>query len=146
LKNTFLDYKVVVVPEISQMQLALIGDNNRHILLAYNEDYTEDIEAFLGKIMASVQVNMLSDCLILRGGSDTPLPPFSQIAMAHTIQKVVLFGFKPLDIGLNVEPRLYTPFTLNGCTFVFANPLSKITTPETKKALWECLKQIFGNG
>ncbi len=146
MKNTFLDYKIIVVPEISQMQNALVGENSKHILLAYNDDYSEDIETFLGKIMASVQVNMLSDCLILRGGSDIALPPFSQLAIAHIIKTVVIFGIKPQDLGLNVEPLLYEPFMLNGYTFVFANPLSKINTPETKKALWECLKKIFNNG
>jgi hypothetical protein len=143
LKNTFLDYKVFVVPEIDQMQDRLVGENLKQILIIYNDAYSEETEAFLSKIMASVQINMLSDCLILRGGDDVQYPLFSQIATTHSIKKALIFGLKGTDLGLNITPTLYMPFTLNQCAFLFANPLSKITTPETKKALWESLKQIF---
>ncbi len=146
MKNTYLDYKVFVVPEIDQTSVAVSGENNQHILIGCLSENNAELDTFLEKIIGSAKLNLKTDCLLIKVQDNETLLPFSQLSAHHVLKKALFFGIKPKNLGLNIDTPQYLPFHLNDCTFLFADPLSKIASSnELKKALWNCLQQLFLN-
>jgi hypothetical protein len=144
LKNTHLDYKVFVLPEFHQTDLDVSGENKQHILIGYTHENNAELDAFLEKIIGSAKLNLKADCLLIKMQENAPNFAFSQISMQHSVKKALFFGINPKSLGLNIDTPTYLLFHLNDCTFLFADPLSKIfTSNELKKALWHCLQQLF---
>ena len=144
LKTGYLDYKIFVAPELSEISNALIGEKKKHILVAYFDEKNPEMDAYIEKIMSAAKIHLSTDCLVFKYFADKSMPSFSQIVHKNTIDKVLLFGISPTDFGLNITPPQYMPFVFSGSTFLFADKLSVInTSPEKRKALWDCIKTIF---
>ena len=144
LKTGYLDYKVFVIPEFSEISAMLSGENQKHILIGFADENNPEMDAFLDKIMTAASLHIPTDCLLLKRLKGEALPSFSQIQNKNTINKAVLFGISPKDLGLKITPPQYFPTEFNNCTFLFIDNLSKInTSPQLKKDLWSCLKEMF---
>lgn len=144
MKNSYLGYKVFVVPEFDQTGTHISGENARHILLGILSENNAELDAFLEKIISATKLSLKTDCLLINIVDKEHFPSFSQISAHHTIEKAVFFGLKPKDIGLNIETPQYQALLFNDCTFLFADPLSKIFySAELKKSLWACLQKMF---
>ena len=142
-----MDFSVYPTPDLKNFREHLSGDNQAHVLVGFLNEQQASLVDFLEKIIGATQLNLQKDCLILRGrleGDKMALPNFSDLKNERGIQKAVLFGIRPQDLGLNIAAPLYYPFVFNGCVFLFAEKLSAIETSKDKKgALWTCLQQIF---
>ena len=146
MKTGYLDYKVFVIPELSEISAMLSGENQKHILIGFTDENNPEMDAFLDKILTAAKLHIPTDCLLLKRLGDEALPSFSQIFNKNTIDKAVLFGILPKDLGLKITPPQYLPIEFNNCTFLFIDNLSKINnSPELKRDLWSCLKEIFKN-
>jgi hypothetical protein len=144
LKNTHLDYKVFVLPEFHQTDINVSGENNQHILIGCNDENNPELDAFLEKIIGSAKLSLKTDCLLLKLKDNETNLAFSQFTTPYTFKKALFFGIKPKNLGLNIDTPPYLPFHLNDCAFLFVDPLSKIFhSSELKKALWNCLQQLF---
>jgi hypothetical protein len=144
LKTSFLDYQIFLTPELSEFSAQLAGANARQVLVGFFDEQSDEREEYLKKIMGAAKLNLLEDCLILRGSLDTKFPSFAHIQAAHPIQKVVLFGINPLDLGLNLTMPLYQPIVFAQTTFLFVDKLSTIeASKERRAALWACLQRLF---
>jgi hypothetical protein len=144
LKNSFLNYKIFPILELSEFSAQLEGANARQVLIGFFDEQSSEREDYLKKIMSAAKLNLLEDCLILRGSLETKFPNFVSMQDAHVIQKAVLFGIKPTDIGLNLDMPLYQPVVFNNCTFLFVDKISVIEpSKERRAALWACLQRIF---
>ena len=144
MKTGYLDYKVFVIPEFSEISAMLSGENQKHILIGFTDENNPEMDVFLDKIMTAASLHIPTDCLLLKRLKGEALPSFSQIQNKNTINKAVLFGISPKDLGLKITPPQYFPTEFNNCTFLFIDNLSKInTSPQLKKDLWSCLKEMF---
>lgn len=144
MKTTFLDYQIFPTPELSKFSAQLEGENERQVLVGFFDEQSVEREDYLKKIIGAAKLNLLEDCLILRGSLETKFPSFVQMQNAHSIQKAVLFGIKPSDIGLNLEIPPYQPIVFNNCTFLFVDKISIIEpSKERRAALWACLQRMF---
>jgi hypothetical protein len=144
LKTSFLDYQIFPTPELSKFSAQFEGANTRQVLVGFFDEQSIEREDYLKKIIGAAKLNLLEDCLILRGSLETQFPSFIQIKNAHPVQKVVLFGIKPSDIGLNLEIPPYQPIVFNNCTFLFVDKISIIEpSKERRAALWACLQRMF---
>jgi hypothetical protein len=144
LKNSFLNYKIFPTPELSEFSAQLAGANNRQILVGFFDEQSVEREDYLKKIMSAAKLNLLEDCLILRGSHETKFPSFIDMQHAHLVQKAIFFGIKPSDLGLNLEIPPYQPILFNKCVFLFVDKISVIEpSKERRAALWACLQKIF---
>lgn len=152
MKNSYLDYKIFVSPELSQISSTLSGDNKRFILIGYKDEQNTEMEAYLQKILSAAQLDLAHDCLVLKSTEGQPLPSFAQISHKNTIEKALLFGIFPNDLGLNInvpkgtnaDPQ-YIPFEFRGCTFLFTDKLSDIQpSPHKRKDLWDSIRSLMG--
>jgi hypothetical protein len=144
LKNSFLNYKIFPTPELSEFSAQLEGANGRQVLVGFFDEQSVEREDYLKKIMSAAKLNLLEDCLILRGSHETKFPSFTDIQHAHPVQKAVFFGIQPSDLGLNLEIPPYQPILFNKCVFLFVDKISVIEpSKERRAALWACLQKIF---
>ncbi len=124
----------------------LSGENQKHILIGFTDENNPEMDVFLDKIMTAATLHIPTDCLLLKRFEGEVLPSFSQILNKNTSNKAVLFGIPPKDLGLKITPPQYLPIEFNDTTFLFIDSLSKINvSPELKKDLWSCLKEMFKN-
>ena len=144
MKTTFLDYQIFQTPELPEFSAQLDGNNTRQVLVGFFDEQSAEREEYLKKIMAAAKLNLLEDCLILRGSLDTKFPSFANLSNVHPIQKAVLFGINPLDLGLNLAIPMYQPLIFNKTAFLFVDKLSVIEpSKERREALWKCLQRLF---
>ncbi|MDZ7881067.1 MAG: hypothetical protein U5L45_25600 [Saprospiraceae bacterium] len=144
MKNSFLDYQIFPTPELNEFSAQLTGTNIRQVLVGFFDEQSVEREDYLKKIMSAAKFNLPEDCLILRGSHETKFPSFIDLKRTHNVDKAVLFGIKPSDLGLNLEIPLYQPIVFNKCVFLFVDKISVIEpSKERRAALWVCLQKIF---
>lgn len=144
MKTTLLDYQIFPTPELSEFSAQLDGQNARQVLVGFFDEQSIEREDYLKKIIGAAKLNLLEDCLILRGSLDTSFPSLANLKTTHSIQKAILFGVNPLDLGLNLVVPLYQPTIFNGTTFLFVDKLSVVEgSKERRAALWTCLQRLF---
>jgi hypothetical protein len=144
LKTTLLDYQIFSTPELSEFSAQLDGQNARQVLVGFFDEQSAEREDYLKKIIGAAKLNLLEDCLILRGSRGTKFPSMANLKTVHSIQKAVLFGINPLDLGLNLTIPLYQPTVFNGIIFLFVDKLSVVeASKERRAALWTCLQRLF---
>jgi hypothetical protein len=144
LKTSFLDYQIFPTREWGEFSAQIEGANAREILVGFFDEQSIEREEYLKKIIGAAKLNLLEDCLILRGSLETKFPSMAQMHNAHGIKQAVLFGIKPKDIGLNLEMPPYQPVVFNNCTFLLVDKISIIEpSTERRKALWTCLQRMF---
>jgi hypothetical protein len=144
LKNTYLDYKVFVLPDFHQTDAVVAGENDKHILIACIHENNAELDVFLEKVIGSAKLNLKTDCLLIKMPDNESIIAFSKISTQYPIKKALFFGITPKSVGLNVDCPTYFPFLLNDCAFLFVDPLSKIiNNNDLKKALWNCLQRVL---
>jgi hypothetical protein len=144
LKTSFLDYQIFQTPELDEFSAQLEGANARQVLVGFFDEQSTEQEDYLKKIMSAAKLNLLEDCLILRGSLETKFPSFAQIQNAQVVKKAVFFGINPSDLGLNLVIPPYQPIVFSNCTFLFVDKISIIEpSKERRAALWACLQRMF---
>ncbi len=130
-----------VVPKVKYL-----GENQKNIaLFIQNEN-----EAYLNEELFNLLTNILNACKL--GMQDVslinlisyPSLTFSDWQTAMKIERSVVFGIAPEQLGLNDIPP-YQLVTVNGTTLLFSDELSLIGSDKVLKArLWAGLKQLLG--
>lgn len=144
MKTTLLDYQIFSTPELNEFSAQLEGQNARQVLVVFFDEQSAEREEYLKKIIGAAKLNLLEDCLILRGALDTKFPSMANLKTAHSLQKAVFFGINPVDVGLNLTIPLYQPTVFGGVVFLFVDKLSVVEgSKERRAALWTCLQRLF---
>jgi len=130
------------MPDAAQTLAQCSGNAQSKVFVCFPDD--ENVpDQLLEKILAAVNLKFPEDLLILR---KTPNEPFSFSALMSRVQleKILVFGLAPQQLGLQIIVHNYQPFQLNNCTFLFADDLKIIAADKLLKVrLWEALKHIF---
>ncbi len=147
MKNNFIDFPLFVVPEIDPKQC--LGANNEQVLVVYQVTAArEDLEAFLGKILTAVQLDIQKDVALL---AITPGTSFSlsRLRRQVPVRKAIFFGVEPGAVGLHCAGRRYAPLAFSDFTCVFADELGTIFQERQQGgkrlsgALWQSLQELF---
>lgn len=129
-----------------------LGDNKQQIVLLVNDAnnvYVSDGHLdFLGKILSACQFN-LSDVAVVNIAR-TPLS-LQDLDNKLSPKYVIFFGCKQSQIGEKDDLKPYMPDRRNGCTYLSASSLTKMTdgsndAKQEKQRFWISLKQVFGIG
>ena len=150
-QSAFLDFSVVPLKEPQEVLEKCSGSNQKKLLVVFDEkDESEERIEFLKKILAAAKFDIKEDILLLK---ITDKSTFSFIALrtkvAQThpsggIDNLLVFGFEPKQLGLNLEVQKYNPFHFYDCGFLFAEGLSVIENDKALKgALWGGMKELF---
>jgi len=144
LSNQFLDYSVIALQEIDEVIKNCKGSNQKKLLVVYNSNKTkaESME-FLKKILGAAKFDIQDDILLL---GTTSKQGFSFISIQTKVpfDNLLVFGFPPSYLGLNLDLKTYQPIHFNNCGFLFADDLSILESDkQLKGALWLGMKELF---
>jgi hypothetical protein len=150
LNPSFLDFTLYRLPDGSIAQDRITGEGRRHIWLLYeaNPEEAEELSAFLGKILQAAKIDRLRDAKSIR---ITPGERISlqQIPAWEEASHLLLFGTKPIDLGLNLQLQAYHPTPFLGTTLLWSDALKTIQEERQKGGkqlsgqLWRALQQLF---
>lgn len=103
---------------------------------------SENDRELLGKILGALSVTENEVLIVDAAGEGAN--NFSDIKRQTGVNKYIVFGMLPLEIGLNIKPLMYQPVNMLGVSILFADGLPELAKdPQKKKALWLALKDIF---
>ena len=144
MNHNFFDFEIYQSPTTDIPKGSLLGQNEKKLLLVLAEvDFTTENEQFLTKILGAVKHDLGRDTLRLMIPKGQSFG-INKLLMSDKIDKVILFGINPKDIGLSIETFVYKSIHLSGKEMLIAHSLDKISkTQELKKALWTSLQQMF---
>ena len=138
----FLDFKVIDIADPSEVLQKCSGNSERGVFIGYLEK-DRALKPFLEKIFSAVHLDIQKEVLVLEKTPDLPVS-FSRLSFPKPIQKALLFGIPPSEIGLQINSTPYQPISFLNTQFLFADDLEIIHKSQPlKKQLWEALQQMF---
>lgn len=139
---SFLDFSIIDLLDTSVVISQCEGPSQSSIFVCCREADPVNIE-FLKKILSAVQIDLDKEVSLLKITHPHGFS-FSQLQSTKAFKKALIFDFPPSFLGLQLNLQKYQPFTLNGCTLLFADPLQDISNNKMMKtALWTALKAMF---
>ncbi|MCB0530546.1 MAG: hypothetical protein H6574_06075 [Lewinellaceae bacterium] len=134
-----------IIPENSILSQMNGGFANRVALIVLKETEGPEYTIFLSKVLLAAGLNLEQDTLLgtFEAGMQLPFLPLAKTKQAESI---LVFGFTPKQLSLNIECPLYQPVDFYGLRLLFADKVS-VLEPDTarKRKLWQALQQMFLN-
>ncbi|MGB0862539.1 MAG: hypothetical protein ACPG19_03115 [Saprospiraceae bacterium] len=139
----FLDFEVYPFQE-KEWKNWCVGTNEKQtIIFIQSTDDTDELMAFLTKIIAAVKYDLKRDTLLCVLPIDEKLS-MQTILKKHPAQKILIFGIEPKTIALHLQLPAYQVIEWNNLQLLQADSLSKINGQnKLKGALWNALQQMF---
>ena len=138
----FLDFKIIDFSDIQSIISNCEGNTESNIFICFSEADTK-LEDLLAKILSAVKLDLKKDVLLLRKTPENGFS-FSALKRHYSIRKALIFGLSAKSFGIQVNSQKYQPFSIGGCTFIFADALSLISEKkELKMLLWKGLQGMF---
>ncbi len=142
MNSQLINFSIVPKTEKATILEHCKGNNAKGICLVYNASESEQLP-FLAKILAAVELDMKEDVIALTS-TDKQSFSLSDLSSELSFKRVIVFGFSPQHIGLQVQFQKYQIYTLGGIQYLFADNLELIESTKAKKGLlWGALQQMF---
>lgn len=138
------DLKIFSIPEGMPEPVAGAGAKGVLVVVHSAEWDHATNQELITKILRAVHLDPEKDVYVvgLRTGERLSLQAWRQ---QGTLHRVLAFGCRPAEIGLQIEAPLYRPVELNGTHYLFAAPLAELSRDVNhKKALWTAMRHMFG--
>ncbi|MDX1940545.1 MAG: hypothetical protein SFU99_08335 [Saprospiraceae bacterium] len=150
LEMTFFDYDIINVPDSDNLAARSTGKNEKGIFILFQnqQDDREELELFLEKVLAAVQLNIQKDTTLLAITNPSDIR-FVGLRQRFSFQHFICFGISPQELGIQFETKPYQALRHDGITFVFADDLQKIYEERQQGGkqmsgeLWRVLKSMF---
>ncbi len=144
LSSDFLDFEIFGLSDENILQIEKDQSNQSKSLVVYHADNGEDgLQDFLTNILTAVKLDTSKDVSIVKVTDKTGIS-FIRAKTITTIEKMIIFGIAPNQLGINLDIRKYVPLDFQGCTFLYADTLSEVKNDvNKKKALWASLQEIY---
>jgi hypothetical protein len=137
------DDLLFLAPDQSAQALFAGGFARKILLLVQAEPQFPGNQDFLVKILAAAQVNPEKDTLWATVDIHTSIS-LTPVLKLKQPDQILVFGFTPQMLGLQVDIPLYRPTDFYGTTWLFAEALSVLEPDKARKGmLWKSLQQLF---
>ena len=151
MNSKFKDFKIFAVPETNKLLKRLKGDNQSGVLIVWESvEESEEIEAFLAKILSAVQLDLKRDSSLIQLHPNEKMR-FTQVKDKLSSKYLISFGIQPGRLGLHFENQPYQFIQHQDVTYLFADNLMEIYEErqaggkQKSGALWKALQAIFLN-
>lgn len=124
------------------------GENAREILLFYEQTDETGVQAFLERVLQAARVDLAKDTLFAEIANQS-VPSFALLYRRAAFQTLLVFGFTPADLGLQINWSYYVPIRFRGKTLLFCDSLQVLMEErarggsERSGPFWKALQQIF---
>ena len=147
-RNSLVDLQTTLVTEVSATcpQLAFLGNNQKHIIIAVKEQNAlylpeEELEFLLG-ILTACKLSM-ADIALVNLSKNTGIN-YKTITEQMGAEKLILFGAEPSSLELPIQFPQFQLQKFNNQVYLSAPPLKELARDRVVKSrLWNCLKQFF---
>lgn len=144
MNSQLINFKIIAKAEIGDILEQCRGNNQKGIFLMYSKEELEQVP-FLSKILAAVQLDLATDVLVLAAKS-APRFSLSDLKQHQTFDKVIIFGFSPSQLGLQLQLQPYQLYTISNTQYLFTDSLETIAASTSLKGqLWKALQLLFVN-
>jgi hypothetical protein len=140
----FLEELVYRVSESSVLENTK-GQFAKRILVIVKTETGIEIQSieFVEKVLTAAKIDLAIDTLLYTTEKTEPIRLFP-FAEGKKPDKIIVFGFEPAQIGLNINFYWYFPFVFSDINFLFAEKISLLETDRDRKMkLWNALKSMF---
>ncbi len=144
LPNHVFDFSIFPLLEPKNAQERIVGRNHQKLMVVYTieSDPNEDL-SFLKKVLSAVNIDLEKQVQLL-GLTNLERLSCSNIPSFQSVEKLIVFGKSPLDLGIRVNANPYQSINLDNRVFLFSESLAKVAADKGKKGLlWNALKLVF---
>jgi DNA polymerase III psi subunit len=135
---------VFKLPDLKNSLSQVHGKGLRQLLVVCdNSTFTDDDETTLKKLIGAIKHDFENDIYLIYVNKQQNIHLSS---LNLPIEKVLCFGVKPEEIGLNINEMMYTILDFENLQILFSDSIQTInSTPSKKSELWQLLQQMFLN-
>lgn len=140
--NTYNEDQVYQLIDTDPNDLNIMGQGKKKLLiLALMENSHESDLATIKKLVAAIKHDFESDLYF------TWLQPKDKLSLSGlklNYNRLLLFGVKPEDIGLNINYQTNTIIKMEDLSLIATDSIIQLNAnPKVKTALWEKLQVLF---
>ncbi len=127
LKNAFLNFPFYEVPEQNVSAYSFSGNHQKKILIAF-VDEGDEFFTYLQRVLSSVKINLVDDCLLLKiNAEDVDLPRLHELQRESNFSKAIFFGISPKQLGFQIDlPKDQEIIKIQNTEILFTDALSDI--------------------
>lgn len=135
---TFFNFSTYQIPDKKDIsQIDLTSD----LVIVVNEDaFANEERNLLKKILAAVGKDLEQSQVIL-------LKNERNVKLSNPLNSenlLLIFGIKPLNLGLQISQNLYRQIKMSKKTYIFSQSLKNLPTlREDRRSLWQVLKAYY---
>lgn len=144
----FMDFPLYNLPDVNNSTLVFHGDGKKKVMVIANENEVENDLDFLRNVLSPLGFEEQDVYLIIT--PNTALS-FTELCQNYDFNNLVLFGLTPVQIGLQVQAKLYQPLNISKKQIMFADGVEIFMEEKAKggarpkaKQLWVALKSFLG--
>ncbi|MGH1339372.1 MAG: hypothetical protein ACRBFS_24850 [Aureispira sp.] len=118
-----------------------VANTERTTVIVLQKATAENL-TLLEKILGAVKQDLKNDCLVIQ---EEETIAFKDLQQAIPVQRLLVFGWTPADLGLHLTIRPYQFVTFDGVELLFSPNLEAIAANvhKEKQQLWTPLQQLF---
>lgn len=149
LMNVLLEFEITDLPDADANMLNRQGENARGILVVTEAVEDPALKPFLERILRGVQIELDRDALWLSPEPGAAVPSLSTLMRHAAFDTVLVFGYEPAQLGLQINWQHYAPIPFLGKTLLFSHSLPLIMEERNRNEktysgpLWAAVKYIF---
>ena len=141
IQQLFEDIDLYSVNEGVDGEIAIEGENSKHVLVICDTRLKPGEKNFLCSILASVKLDLASNVALLNSKDALT---FHRLKKDINFNKLILLGTIPSEIGLNISYTNYTSIFFQNTEILVGESLADLEGNESsKKLLWQALKKMF---
>ncbi len=146
---SFIDFPFFPLEKTQDLLDHLRGRGKQKILLVYASGPEAELDvSYAERIIGAVKLSLDEDMYLLpwREKADYSL---SGLLRQLQIDRVLVFGVEPADLGLHFQAPRFLPIRVDGRTFLFSCSLTRLRNNreagnrENAVKLWNALQQMF---
>ncbi|MFK8103908.1 MAG: hypothetical protein AB8G15_15350 [Saprospiraceae bacterium] len=140
----FFTDPIFVTPQPESFLEDAVGNNKKKVLVICQDPKQQtELLDFLKKILAAIHLDIDHDISLLKAKKGN-LYSFVGARRNITFDKMLVFGLRAADLGLNIKDQPYKIINIENCKLLFSDELATITRDKKLKgALWSSLQLLF---
>lgn len=143
----FMDFSLYNLPDVNDSSLVFHGDGKKKVMVIANENDVENDLEFLRNVLSPLGLQEQDVFLLI---TLKPALSFTELCQNYDFNNLVLFGLTPLQIGLQVQAKLYHPLNISKKQIMFVDGVELFMEEKAKggtrpkaKQLWVALKSFL---
>lgn len=144
LAGLYGDTELFRLPDVKGHDIQFAGENRNGLLFLCRSSASELPEAervMLEKMLGALKMKLDETALIVADA----VQPFSSLKKHILFKNIVVFGFSPEQLGLNINASYYRLIRFSDTQILFSEELAALSEnkDKAKDRFWKAMKEMF---